>query len=189
MPKLVDMSKHRVGRWTVLSRDPTPSPNAMWLARCDCGVTKRVSGNALRVGKSQSCGCLMREVAKRRGMESRDRLSVPFATTVFRNVLKHYKENATKRGLPWNLSARQFGRLTAAACFYCGAMPKQYKSKYGKHVTSCGGVDRLDSAKGYAIKNCVPCCKQCNFAKQGVEHAEFLLWIRRVYEHTRAQPS
>jgi hypothetical protein len=37
-----------------------------WMCRCDCGVTRAILANSLLRNKSRSCGCLRREVARRR---------------------------------------------------------------------------------------------------------------------------
>ena len=61
MPKLIDLTGQRFGRLTVLGRTEVP-PNretqaAWWLCDCDCGTKTSVAGDALRSGRSQSCGC------------------------------------------------------------------------------------------------------------------------------------
>ena len=45
------------------------------------------------------------------------------------------------------------------------------------------GIDRVDSTMGYAIDNCVPCCKTCNIAKHTMTTIEFAGWINRAYQH------
>ena len=61
MGKVIDLTGQKFGRWTVLERAPKPegshSTSAFWLCRCECGTEKVVSGNVLKQGKSQSCGC------------------------------------------------------------------------------------------------------------------------------------
>jgi len=38
----------------------------MWSCLCDCGAVKDISGNSLKRGMTLSCGCLNRELSKRR---------------------------------------------------------------------------------------------------------------------------
>jgi hypothetical protein len=45
------------------------------------------------------------------------------------------------------------------------------------------GIDRLDSSRGYEMGNVVPCCKQCNWAKNDIPYDEFLDWIKRVHRN------
>jgi 5-methylcytosine-specific restriction endonuclease McrA len=35
------------------------------------------------------------------------------------------------------------------------------------------GIDRKNNSLEYTLENCVPCCRQCNFAKQGLSEIEF----------------
>src|SRR5262249_38050423 len=65
MPKLIDLTGRRFGRWTVLARHPERDHGAtLWLCRCDDGVERVVDGNNLRRGLSKSCGCFKRERTK-----------------------------------------------------------------------------------------------------------------------------
>lgn len=43
---------------------------AAWLCRCDCGEVHTVRAGHLRSGGCKSCGCLSREMARRRGRNS-----------------------------------------------------------------------------------------------------------------------
>lgn len=40
--------------------------NIIWQCRCDCGVEKVIRGYHLRNGHSRSCGCLQKEITRRR---------------------------------------------------------------------------------------------------------------------------
>ena len=40
--------------------------NSRWVCKCDCGNEVIVGGNKLKTGHSKSCGCLNREVARKR---------------------------------------------------------------------------------------------------------------------------
>lgn len=58
----IDLSGQVFGRLTVISlshRDRHGYKH--WFVRCICGVEKSVSGSSLTSGKTQSCGCLMKE--------------------------------------------------------------------------------------------------------------------------------
>ena len=60
------------GRLTPIKRayqvDKQQRKRCVWECRCDCGKTTTVSENALKVGATQSCGCLHREIASFRGL-------------------------------------------------------------------------------------------------------------------------
>lgn len=62
MPKLVDLTGCKFGRLTILRRDPARTgPKIHWIARCECGTVKSVNGGDVKQGRTQSCGCYMRE--------------------------------------------------------------------------------------------------------------------------------
>jgi len=44
------------------------------------------------------------------------------------------------------------------------------------------GVDRVDNNQGYVLRNCVPCCKWCNLAKNNTDVHSFLHAIKRIVE-------
>jgi hypothetical protein len=64
--RLVDLTGKRFGRLQVIALHPERRryrKNAgyvLWLCLCDCGVKHVVPGNALRQGRTKSCGCIRR---------------------------------------------------------------------------------------------------------------------------------
>lgn len=54
-----DITGQRFGMLTVLEYAKTVNGSACWRCRCDCGITKVVSGHHLREGNTKSCGCLI----------------------------------------------------------------------------------------------------------------------------------
>ena len=69
MPELKDLTGRRFGSWTVLYRmDDHVTKSGYkftrWMCKCDCGTERPVLANALNSGKTNSCGCLHREIAK-----------------------------------------------------------------------------------------------------------------------------
>ena len=63
MPKFVDLTGRRFGRWLVLSRAENKA-RTQWLCVCDCGTTKSVQGANLTNGTSISCGCYRDELPR-----------------------------------------------------------------------------------------------------------------------------
>lgn len=52
----------KVGKWTLGAFTPggkhtTPRSYPKWLCTCECGTTRQVRDDQLKVGKSLSCGC------------------------------------------------------------------------------------------------------------------------------------
>lgn len=54
-----DITGMKFGKLTVLQRNGvTNNGKVMWLCQCECGNTTTVCGTDLRLGSTQSCGCL-----------------------------------------------------------------------------------------------------------------------------------
>ena len=68
MPRLIDETGHRYGKWTVLKRDNTKQ-RGYWICQCDCGTIKSIYGSELRKGRTKSCGCAQKidDIGKRFG--------------------------------------------------------------------------------------------------------------------------
>lgn len=60
---LIDITGKKFGRLTVIKKSGHRGKDVTWECSCDCGKTVIVSGNDLRSGHTQSCGCLQRERA------------------------------------------------------------------------------------------------------------------------------
>jgi hypothetical protein len=67
MSALKDLTGKLFTRLVVLERaENSKRGMAKWLCQCDCGTMKVVDGRLLRSGKTQSCGCLQRELTSER---------------------------------------------------------------------------------------------------------------------------
>ena len=69
--KFIDLTGQRFGRLTVIGRtDDYVSPKGhklvRWLCECDCGNKSCVTTSSLKKGESKSCGCLNREISRKR---------------------------------------------------------------------------------------------------------------------------
>ena len=61
--KKIDETGNKYGRLTVLEEGKSYLGMAMWWCRCECGISKKISGISLRSG-TKSCGCLQREATR-----------------------------------------------------------------------------------------------------------------------------
>ena len=62
-----DLTGQQFGRWTVIKRaENDKQGHVRWLCKCQCGKKKIVMKNSLLRGTSRSCGCLQRELAKKK---------------------------------------------------------------------------------------------------------------------------
>ena len=64
---LIPLTGRKFGRLLVLGRNGEKTQcKPRWICQCDCGVVKVIVGKPLREGKTQSCGCLHRELLAER---------------------------------------------------------------------------------------------------------------------------
>lgn len=147
----------------------------LWLCKCDCGNEKTIIaiGACLKNGSTKSCGCFRRK-------------RLPYGENAFNRLYGTYRRRSLQKGLSFDLSKEEFRKITSQNCFYCGIEPKQvackgYAKYYGEYIYN--GIDRIDSTKGYEKDNIVPCCGQCNVAKNNYSYDEFLEWVGRIYNN------
>lgn len=179
-PRITDRRGERFGRLVVVDY-AWDRPGQGWRCRCDCGNERVVKYALLRRRNNVSCGCVRRE--RFRSMENPSRL--PDGEASFRQLLGHYRRNASKRGHVFELSEPEFRALTLADCAYCGLAPtRQFRAgpkSNGPWV--CNGVDRVDNDAGYTRANSVPCCPDCNMAKGAMPIGRWQAMLRRIAQH------
>lgn len=71
MPKFEDISRQRFGRLIAVCEWDRPKTQWRWLCRCDCGNELITSGNSLRMGRTNSCGCLKRDRIRQVGYKNK----------------------------------------------------------------------------------------------------------------------
>jgi 5-methylcytosine-specific restriction endonuclease McrA len=104
------------------------------------------------------------------------------------------KAQSAFRGHEFDLTELDYVVLVTKPCWYCGGLPvnregtKSLKRVNGapkyNGVIAHHGIDRKNSDVGYILANCVPCCKQCNYAKGVRSDTDFVAWVRKVFRHT-----
>lgn len=148
----------------------------LWVCKCICGG-KTVSTERLQTGRTRSCGCLLREIARAHG-----RKYALASGMAARNALfAQYRRGAHARGLQFDITEELAFSLFASTCYYCGTAPATiHKGATLNGTFTFNGIDRLQNEYGYIDSNVVPCCKFCNLRKSSVNHDEFVAWVRTV---------
>lgn len=177
--RLGDLSGQRFGRWTVLHREinehPPGSP-VYWVCRCDCGIVRQVVSRSLTGCRSQSCGCLARELTATR----KYRMGPPGAAAR-RSMFCNYRGGARIKGQVFSLTFEQFVALIESPCFYCGDLGSGVYVRDSKSGPFTGnGIDRYDNDVGYLTENCVSCCTACNFMKSSMHGDDFVARCQRI---------
>jgi hypothetical protein len=94
-------------------------------------------------------------------------------TASFNSLYDHYRRQAAKRGLMFDISKKDFWLLTSQPCFVCAAPPSQGKSNRCRNPYLYNGIDRVDSREGYRLGNVVACCWAHNRIKGKLTYQEF----------------
>lgn len=66
MSQKIGMVGKKFERLTVIKESGRKYSQVAWECSCSCGHMTTVCGHSLRVGDSQSCGCLQKEIAGRK---------------------------------------------------------------------------------------------------------------------------
>lgn len=180
MARKLSLLGQRFGRLLVIAEtmNRTGSGHIKWICRCACGKEICVGGAYLKIGSTQSCGCLQREVATRSGLSNFKGPGFAGMNAVF----KRYQSEAKQRGLAFALTVKRFRALLAAPCYYCANPPNsQWKKGRRRCWFTYNGIDRLNNLKGYVPHNVVTCCIACNRAKATLTLKEFLAMVKRIY--------
>lgn len=187
--QIKDITNQKFGRLTALKFIERKDNRTYWKCICSCGKYKIVRFDALKFGYTQSCGCIIKESAKQRGLYLRK----PIGYSLFEKIYTMYIRNAKKRNLQWKLNKEEVKFLTQQNCYYCNDLPstnvnppkiwtKEWKTL---NVFKYNGIDRLDNNIGYLLTNCVSCCKICNRAKKDLTIGEFNTWINRLVKYNK----
>jgi len=168
--RLIDLTGQTFTLLRVVSRAPnSPTKKIRWRCVCKCGKAATVLGTSLRRGETRSCGCIQ--------AVSRQHLAL--------NAVYHqYKASAKRRGLSFELSKPTLEAFIAGTCVYCGRKPRERSIDKSKGLRlAYNGLDRVVNEYGYTTGNVVPCCPQCNYAKNNRTLEEFKEWICAAYRH------
>ena len=57
MRKKLDLIGYKFGMWSIINDAKSKGGRTFWVAKCECGEIKEVPTDALRKGRSKSCGC------------------------------------------------------------------------------------------------------------------------------------
>lgn len=172
---LIDLTGQKFGRLFVIRREGSKRGHAAWLCRCNCGGMSIVSACDLQDGHTKSCGCLQGR-----------RPHLLEGESAFKALVSAVGQNARRHELTLSLTREQIRQLVTQPCYYCGVEPAQVfrKKMRGRvDIFVYNGIDRTDNKRGYEMDNVVPCCWQCNSAKNTLTLSEFKSWILSVYDH------
>ncbi len=141
--KLIDLTGQRFGRLTIIKRMENKNGHPWWLCKCDCGNEKCVSGDNLRNGSTQSCGCLKSKGNNLKHGKCYERIYSIYKSMITRcekeysTIYKYYGEREIKVCDEWKNSFE---------LFYEWSINNGYK----ENLT----IDRINPNGNYEPNNC-----------------------------------
>ena len=141
----------KLNRWTVLGEAPPKGKNKQdaYFCRCDCGTERVISRYELTTGRSKSCGCLQKEVAKE--------VVVQRCTTHGMSKSNTYKIWATMVQRCTNPNSTKYADYGGRGITVC----ERWRNSFSDFLADMGerpdglSIERLDNYKGYNPENCV----------------------------------
>jgi len=141
-----DLSGHKFGRLTVISFSHSgKNRKSHWLCRCDCGQSTVVQYNNLASGGTKSCGCLNRDLLKKRhtihGMKW---------TPEYNSWQAMIQRCINPRKPKW----KNYGGRGIKVCDRWRHSFQIFYSDMGPRPSPKHSIDRIDNNGGYGPENC-----------------------------------
>ena len=86
-----------------------------------------------------------------------------------------YKNSAETKQLCFEINKETYLNIVKQPCNYCGILQDK----------GFNGIDRIDSAIGYTLDNCVSCCAMCNYMKKCLSVDIFLKIVEHVITYNK----
>lgn len=178
----------RSGKLLVISFSHSDKEHTYWNCVCDCGNSAVLRSSSLWKQRTKSCGCLKIEAVIKSSKKSGVKRRKPPTVASFNALYSSYKRRSEKKKIVFELTKEEFKIITSKNCFYCDQTPEQrYKTQEYHEDYVYNGIDRIDSAVGYCINNCLPCCGYCNKAKFTMSQNEFYKKVEKLYFFLKAK--
>lgn len=148
----IDIAGQRFGIATVLNFHHT-NEQAFWLCSCDCGNEFVASGTQLRNGKTKSCGCLRKTVAKENFQTHGD------SKTRFYAIWLSMKNRILNKNVP---NYKDYGGRGITICFGWLSYEKFKEDMFHSYIDHCAqfgnghntSIERKDTDGNYEPSNC-----------------------------------
>ena len=144
--KLQDLSGQRFGRLVVIERAENVGKRTMWKCKCDCGSICIKEAHSLKIGETQSCGCLQKQVV------SYTSRTHGFSKEPLYRIWLKMKERCYN---PHNKSYKDYGGRGITICSswlsdYTSFREWALENGYQKGLE----IDRIDNDSEYSPINC-----------------------------------
>ena len=148
MGKLIDLTGKRYGMLYVEKRvGSNKHGQPLWLCKCDCGNTIIISGQPLRKGFSQSCGCYKDYLNK---MGLRNKKHGMFGTRIY-TIWAHMIQRCEN---PNDAKYKIYGERGINVCKEWHDLNVFYQWALNNNYSDNLSIDRIDVNGNYEPSNC-----------------------------------
>lgn len=123
----------KFGRLTVLSIDKIVNKRKYYLCKCECGNIKSIRSDSLTSGKTQSCGCLNKEVSRGKTFNRKDITGQKFGRLTALYRTEKTDDNYTSYWMCQcecgNKVEVRINHLTTGKTKSCGCLSRELSSK------------------------------------------------------------
>lgn len=141
----IDLSGNRYGKLTIVSFAYRKNRRPYWNCICDCGKTKILNGESIKIGYTTSCGCVFKKVVKE--VNKTHGLS----NTPIYNVWSTMRARCNN---PNNKSYERYGGRGIKVCKRWGKFSNFYEDMGASYEAGLS-IERLKVNKGYYKSNCI----------------------------------
>ena len=142
MSRIVDLTSKRFGRLVVIEKtDRKSSGSIVWKCKCDCGNEAFVSSGHLRIGHTQSCGCLQKERVTTHGKKN----------------TSEYRSWYGMKSRCYNPNNKRYKNYGGRGIEVCDRWKDSFENFYndmGSKPSSKHSIDRIDNDRNYEPGNC-----------------------------------
>lgn len=162
-------------------------PHWRAVLRCDCGRPSQAPLRSLKLGIRKTCG--------KTGCPHFHALRVANGRlagfTGYKNIYgcrwAAWRIGAAKRGIDFKVTPKSAWTIYKKQHGFCALSgePISFGNSWNKKGTA--SLDRIDSSKGYTLKNIQWVHKRINIMKMNTPEDEFYEWCRKIYRHLTKQ--
>lgn len=145
--KFIDLTGERYGRLTVLQQAENKCGHTAWTCLCDCGKLSVIKGGSLRDGRTQSCGCLNKEV-RAQAFRTHGLSTVPEY-----NIWHLMRARCFTTSNP---AYAGYGGRSITVCHRWRSFPAFYKDM-GPRLSPHHSIDRINNNAHYSCGRCKEC--------------------------------
>jgi len=183
MPRKINEIGNRYGQLIVIKEAKSKVKNVVfWTCQCECGNKTNVRAAELRRGHTTSCGCQKYSGIAKVGDRNHK-------WTGYKGIhgshWKRCRAHAEKKDREFSITIQEAWNLFKKQKEKCALSGQKliFGKRFNKDETTAS-LDRIDSSKGYTVKNCQWVHKYVNYAKKDKSVEEFVAMCKMVAKST-----